>query len=99
MNVTDLQRLAGHLRNHGLRVVALEPEPRLHVTNPLNGLLPQKIVAEGVVTGVREKPRQQRGERAYRAWLGHTQHCPTCRTGTPCPTATKLGHAWREERG
>ncbi|MFH8397388.1 hypothetical protein ACH4E9_08125 [Streptomyces anulatus] len=47
MNATDLQRLAGHLRNHGLRVVALEPELRLHVTNPLNGLFTQEIVAEG----------------------------------------------------
>ncbi|MBV7245140.1 hypothetical protein [Streptomyces sp. MW-W600-10] len=54
MNATDLQRLAGHLRNHGLRVVALEPELRLHVTSPLNGLLTQEIVAEGgrYVTGL-----------------------------------------------
>ncbi|MFE2977945.1 hypothetical protein [Streptomyces sp. NPDC059258] len=47
MNATDLQRLAGHLRNHGLRVVALEPELRLHVTDPMHGFLTQEIVAEG----------------------------------------------------
>ncbi|MFI7239589.1 hypothetical protein [Streptomyces cyaneofuscatus] len=47
MNVTDLQRLAGHLRNHGLQVVALEPELRLHATNPLHSLLTEEIVAEG----------------------------------------------------
>ncbi|MFK0184555.1 hypothetical protein ACIQV1_10120 [Streptomyces rubiginosohelvolus] len=47
MNTTDLQRLAGHLRNHGLRVVALEPELRLHVTHQTPGFLTQEIVAEG----------------------------------------------------
>lgn len=39
------------------------------------------------------------GEAEYRAWLGHTQHCPNCRTGVSCPTATKHGRAWREARG
>ncbi|MFH9265984.1 hypothetical protein ACH4KN_17260 [Streptomyces sp. NPDC017546] len=46
MKATDLQRLAGHLRDHGLRVVALEPELRLHATNPLHSLLTEEIVAE-----------------------------------------------------
>ncbi|WP_406117514.1 hypothetical protein [Streptomyces anulatus] len=46
MNSTDLQRLAGHLRNHGLQVVALEPELRLHATHPLHSLLTEEIVAE-----------------------------------------------------
>lgn len=39
------------------------------------------------------------GDTAYRSWLGHTQHCATCRTGTACPTAAELGRAWREARG
>lgn len=47
MNVTDLQRLAGHLRNHALQVVPLEPETRLHATNPLRSLLTEESVAEG----------------------------------------------------
>lgn len=47
MNATDLRRLAGHLRNHGLQVAALESELRLHVTSPLHGLLTEEIVAEG----------------------------------------------------
>ncbi|MFH9134734.1 hypothetical protein [Streptomyces sp. NPDC017524] len=47
MNATDLQRLAGHLRNHGLRVVAVEPELRLHATHPQHGLLTEEIVAGG----------------------------------------------------
>ncbi|MEU0135612.1 hypothetical protein ABZ172_16525 [Streptomyces sp. NPDC006296] len=45
MNATDLQKLAGHLREHGLQVVALEPELRLHAMNPLHGLLSEEIVA------------------------------------------------------
>ncbi|MEW2067880.1 hypothetical protein [Streptomyces sp. NPDC007346] len=47
MNAADLRRLAGHLRNHGLQVVALEPGLRLHATNPLHRLLTEEIVAEG----------------------------------------------------
>ncbi|NDZ62357.1 hypothetical protein G3I47_34730 [Streptomyces anulatus] len=45
MNANDLQRLAGRLRNHGLQVVALEPELRLHATNPPHSLLTEEIVA------------------------------------------------------
>ncbi|MCX5411889.1 hypothetical protein [Streptomyces sp. NBC_00059] len=45
MDATDLQRLAGYLREHGLQVVALEPELRLHASNPLHGLLTEEIVA------------------------------------------------------
>ncbi|MFD9291781.1 hypothetical protein ACFWBV_26540 [Streptomyces sp. NPDC060030] len=45
MDATDLQKLAGHLREHGLQVVALESELRLHATNPLHGLLTEEIVA------------------------------------------------------
>lgn len=47
MNATDLRKLAGRLSNHGLRVVALEPELRLHATNPFHNLLTEEIVAEG----------------------------------------------------
>ncbi|MEU4923498.1 hypothetical protein AB0G29_29625 [Streptomyces parvus] len=47
MNATDLRRLAGYLRDHGLQVVTLEPELRLHVTDPMHGFLTQEIVAEG----------------------------------------------------
>ncbi|MEU6014438.1 hypothetical protein ABZ826_10385 [Streptomyces sp. NPDC047515] len=35
---------------------------------------------------------------AYRAWLGHTTTCATCRTGASCLTAVRLGRAWREGR-
>ncbi|MGW1433382.1 hypothetical protein ACWD6K_32780 [Streptomyces sp. NPDC002431] len=47
MDVTDLTSLAGHLREYGLQVVALEPEMRLHATNPLHGFLTEEIVAAG----------------------------------------------------
>ncbi|MGW7096938.1 hypothetical protein [Streptomyces sp. NPDC054874] len=47
MNATDLLRLVGHLRNHALRVVALEPELRLHAAHSRRGLLTEEIVAEG----------------------------------------------------
>ncbi|MDX5574371.1 hypothetical protein PV779_32390 [Streptomyces sp. ID01-9D] len=50
------------------------------------------------MNGVREKPRQQSGEKAYRTWLGHTQRCATCRAGVPCPMAVRLGRVWREAR-
>lgn len=36
---------------------------------------------------------------AYRTWVGHTVACATCRTGAPCPTAVRLGRAWRAVRG
>ncbi|MFI8438645.1 hypothetical protein ACIGJO_33920 [Streptomyces sp. NPDC079020] len=53
MDATNLQKLAGHLRELGLRVATLEPEPRLHATNPLHGILAEEIVAVGTtyVTG------------------------------------------------
>lgn len=47
MNATHLRRLVGHLRNHGLRFVALEPELRLHATHPQHGLLTEEIFAGG----------------------------------------------------
>ncbi|MFJ1698200.1 hypothetical protein ACIOHC_24295 [Streptomyces sp. NPDC088252] len=45
MDATDLQKLAGHLRSHGLQVATLEPELRLHASNPLHGMLTEEIVA------------------------------------------------------
>ncbi|WP_158715857.1 hypothetical protein [Streptomyces sp. NRRL B-1381] len=65
MNATDLQRLAGHLRNQGLRVVVLEPELRLHVADPTHPFLTQEIVAEGEryvtssLDGVGERGREK----------------------------------------
>ncbi|MEU5371023.1 hypothetical protein ABZ362_18945 [Streptomyces sp. NPDC005951] len=38
------------------------------------------------------------GDTAYKAWLGHTQFCAACRAGVCCPTAVRLGRAWREAR-
>lgn len=35
---------------------------------------------------------------AYRALLGHTTTCAACRAGASCPTAVRLGRAWREAR-
>ncbi|MEV1044428.1 hypothetical protein [Streptomyces sp. NPDC049916] len=56
-----------------------------------------------MITLVREGPTGRsagydEGGIAHKAWLGHTQHCATCRTGVSCPTAAKLGRAWREAR-
>lgn len=34
----------------------------------------------------------------YRALLGHTLTCPTCRAGASCPAAARFGRAWREAR-
>ncbi|MEU4176929.1 hypothetical protein [Streptomyces sp. NPDC026589] len=65
MNATDLQRLVGHLRNHGLRVVALEAELRLHATHPQHGFLTEEIVAEGgryvtsLFYGIGERGREE----------------------------------------
>lgn len=42
--------------------------------------------------------RAARGDAAYRTWLGHTTTCATCRAGSACPTAVRLGRAWRETR-
>lgn len=35
---------------------------------------------------------------AYRRLLGHTTTCAGCRVGASCPTAVRLGRAWREVR-
>lgn len=35
---------------------------------------------------------------AYRALIGHTATCPNCRTGPTCPTAVRLGRAWKAAR-
>lgn len=35
---------------------------------------------------------------AYKAWLGHTQRCTSCRAGVSCRMAVRLGRAWREAR-
>ncbi|MGY3679780.1 hypothetical protein ACVWXU_003403 [Streptomyces sp. TE33382] len=32
---------------------------------------------------------------AYLSYLGHTLACSTCRSGTRCATAIRLGRAWR----
>lgn len=42
--------------------------------------------------------RSDNGDATYRTWLGHTQSCATCRAGASCPTAVRLGRAWREAR-
>ncbi|MEQ4610343.1 hypothetical protein ABMX48_29595 [Streptomyces cavourensis] len=34
----------------------------------------------------------------YRALLGHTISCPTCRADNPCPTAARLRAAVRQAR-
>ncbi|MGW1295173.1 hypothetical protein [Streptomyces sp. NPDC002533] len=34
----------------------------------------------------------------YKTWIGHTTTCATCKAGRACPTAVKLGRAWREAR-
>ncbi|MER7696150.1 hypothetical protein [Streptomyces sp. NPDC096095] len=44
-----------------------------------------------------ERP-EQTGDTAYKTWIGHTHTCSTCRAGAPCPTAAKLGRAWRDTR-
>ncbi len=38
------------------------------------------------------------GRASYRVWIGHTAQCATCRAGTSCVTAAKLGRAWRVAR-
>lgn len=39
-----------------------------------------------------------RAEVAYRKLVGHTVVCTGCRAGAPCPTAARLGRAWRAVR-
>lgn len=38
------------------------------------------------------------GDPAYRALIGHTTQCATCRAGVPCVTAMQLGRTWRDSR-
>lgn len=46
-----------------------------------------------------ECPRHRpQSDAAYRVLLGHTAQCAACRAGAPCPTAARLGRAWREAR-
>ncbi len=44
-------------------------------------------------------PKRTAGpDTAYRALLGHTTTCTTCRVGASCPMAVRLGRVWREAR-
>ncbi|MFD0436987.1 hypothetical protein [Streptomyces chartreusis] len=45
MDTNDLQRLAEHLEERGLRVTVNAAEKRLTATNPLNSRLTEEIVA------------------------------------------------------
>lgn len=38
------------------------------------------------------------GDARYRIWIGRTMSCCTCRAGAACPTAVRLGRAWRKAR-
>lgn len=50
---TDLQKLAGHLKDRGLRVDLTDSETTLQAANPLNALLTEQIATTGdrYVTG------------------------------------------------
>ena len=37
-------------------------------------------------------------EDAYRVYVRHTYVCSACVAGRACPTAARLGRAWRETR-
>ncbi|MFB7916639.1 hypothetical protein [Streptomyces sp. NPDC056061] len=37
-------------------------------------------------------------EEPYRTFVAHTYTCATCLAGEPCPTAVRLGRAWRRAR-
>ncbi|WP_187438526.1 hypothetical protein [Streptomyces sp. sk2.1] len=50
------------------------------------------------MTGSMPAPVRSSGDEAYRAFLGHTYSCTTCRAGAHCGTAVRLGRAWREAR-
>ncbi|MFE7617487.1 hypothetical protein [Streptomyces sp. NPDC057496] len=73
MDVNGLQRLADHLREHGLQVVALEPEMRLHASNPLHGMLTEEIaVVDGwYVTSFGHKIGEQGREQRCAARIAH----------------------------
>ncbi|MEV7401751.1 hypothetical protein AB0N93_15330 [Streptomyces sp. NPDC091267] len=47
-----------------------------------------------LVNGLRRGP----GEEAYRALVGHTFTCPTCRAGAPCIAEVRLGREWKKAR-
>lgn len=42
--------------------------------------------------------KPSRAEAAYRKLLCHTVTCAGCRSGAACPTAVRLGRAWRKAR-
>lgn len=42
--------------------------------------------------------RPNDAEAVYRKLIGHTVVCTGCRAGAPCPTAARLGRAWRKVR-
>lgn len=50
------------------------------------------------VTTTQDETRPGNDDAAYKVLLGHTLTCAGCRTGTPCPTAVRLGRAWRQDR-
>lgn len=85
MDANDLQKLADHLQKHGLQVAVNAPELRLHVSNPLHGMLTEEIVATGdrYVTGFGYEIGEHRHEDSCAERIAHILAVQT----SPAPAA------------
>ncbi|MFD7429079.1 hypothetical protein [Streptomyces sp. NPDC059814] len=72
----------------------------VRVLRPETEVVPLKTVDRRAAFPDCECPRHRPAgsEAAYRTYVSHTSLCATCRAGAPCPTAARLGQAWRQIR-
>lgn len=70
------------------------------VVRPQAEVVPLETAEESSAYPACECPRHRPAGRdaSYQSLLGHTMECATCRAGAACPTATRLGRAWRVDR-
>lgn len=82
-----------------IKVYEVDRAGIVRVLRPRTEVVPVEIVEQRAAYPPCECPRHRAGaEAAYRTYLTHTHLCATCRAGVSCPTAARLGQAWKQTR-
>lgn len=83
-----------------IKVYEVNRSGTVRVLRPETEVVPVKTVDPTAAYPDCECPQHRPAgtDAAYRVFLGHTTHCAACRAGAPCPTAARLGRAWRQAR-
>lgn len=83
-----------------MKVYEVSRDGRIRVLRPTSEVVPLEVVEPCHDFPACECPqhRPPGTDAAYRTYLAHTHLCATCRAGVSCPTAARLGRAWRQTR-